>query len=178
MGSDGLGVTLVSVGGVLIYAGIKGYSVPDVLRNLVKGEPINQNVRSQPIGSTQPTTPPEYGSSGTMQSAAGSTAQANQNLAIPLARAYGWDTGVQWDSLVELWTRESNWDNHALNQSSGAYGIPQALPYTKMPKSAWPESAGGTADAETQISWGLGYIALRYGLPQFALAFHKQHNWY
>jgi hypothetical protein len=79
---------------------------------------------------------------------------------------------------VDLWNRESNWDNQAQNPDSGAYGIPQALPYTKMPKIAWPPSAGGNADAAAQIDWGLRYIAERYGVPQFALAFHKQNNWY
>lgn len=179
---DGLGITLVSIGGILVYAGIKGYSVPDVLRNVVQGRPIYENVNKNPVGGIFPGTPvtPQQvpGSSGTNQSAATYTRQQNQELANSIARGYEWDTGYQWDSLVQLWDAESSWDNQASNPSSGAYGIPQANPYTKMPKIAWPPSAGGNADPAAQIQWGLDYIAGRYATPSVALQFHKQNGYY
>ena len=106
------------------------------------------------------------------------TPGANQNTGKLLAAAYGWSSGTQWDSLVKLWNQESGWNNHAENPSSGAYGIPQALPYNKMPKAAWPERYGGRSDPTAQISWGLGYIKSRYGSPEAAWAHEVQYNWY
>lgn len=182
MGSnDGLGFTLLGIGGLLVYSGMKGYGVLPVISNLIAGNPINQNVTNQqPLGSNATPTGTGIGPTpgASTHSASTQTAKDNQNLANSIAREFGWDTGQQWDDLVTLWTRESDWDNTAMNKSSGAYGIPQALPYTKMPKIAWPESAGGKSDPAAQIDWGLNYIAGRYGLPQFALAFHRQNNWY
>jgi hypothetical protein len=80
----------------------------------------------------------------------------------------------QWPALKELWTRESGWSVTADNPSSDAYGIPQALPGSKM------ASAGSDwkTNPATQIRWGLGYIQDRYGTPSAALSFHNSHNWY
>ncbi|MFI6923015.1 transglycosylase SLT domain-containing protein [Nonomuraea spiralis] len=76
--------------------------------------------------------------------------------------------------LDNLWTRESNWNHHALNRSSGAYGIPQALPAGKM------RGAGKDwrSNPETQIRWGLAYIKGRYGRPCGAWGHWRSHNWY
>ena len=95
-----------------------------------------------------------------------------------LARGYQWQSGPNWEALVTLWQRESGWDPHAENPSSHAYGIPQALPSTKMPQAAWPERAGGRSDPQTQIAWGLAYIKSRYGDPLRAWQFWQGHNWY
>lgn len=178
--SNGLGWTLLSFGGVLVYAGVKGYSTLQVLENAITGKPIADNVNKQPLGVTSGTVDPQQvvGSSGTNQSAAVGITNYNQNLGNGIAEAYGWNTGIQWDSLVKLWNAESNWDNHADNPTSHAYGIPQALPYTKMPKDAWPEAAGGQSSPAAQIKWGCDYIASRYATPSVAWAFHQQNNWY
>ena len=71
------------------------------------------------------------------------------------------DVEKQFACLDELWNHESNWNPHAENPSSGAYGIPQALPPEKMATVAddWHDNA------ETQILWGLGYIRDAYGSP-------------
>lgn len=76
--------------------------------------------------------------------------------------------------LVELWTRESNWNVSSKNSSSGAYGIPQALPGNKMASEGkdWKNSY------KTQVSWGLKYIKSRYGNACGALAHHDKYNWY
>lgn len=75
-------------------------------------------------------------------------------------------SGAEWPALRELWINESGWRTNALNASSGAYGIPQALPATKM------ASAGSDwrTNPATQIKWGLDYIKQRYGSPRFALS--------
>jgi hypothetical protein len=76
--------------------------------------------------------------------------------------------------LEALWTKESGWDPHAANPSSSAYGIPQALPGEKM-ASEGPDWADNPA---TQIRWGLGYIAGRYGTPCGAWSHSQSNGWY
>ncbi|WP_242090941.1 hypothetical protein [Curtobacterium sp. DN_7.5] len=74
--------------------------------------------------------------------------------------AYGWGSD-QMGCLVSLWTQESGWRANALNVSSGAYGIPQALPADKMAVAG----ADWRTNAATQINWGLAYIHDAYGSP-------------
>lgn len=88
-----------------------------------------------------------------------------------LARGWGED---QYSCLYSLWQRESNWNMYAQNVSSGAYGIPQALPGSKMATAG----ADWQTNAATQISWGLGYIAGRYGTPCNAWAHSESVGWY
>jgi len=80
----------------------------------------------------------------------------------------------QWPCLDELWSRESSWNHLAENPSSGAYGIPQSLPGSKM-ATAGDDWATNPA---TQIEWGLTYIGGRYGSPCEALWFHDSMGWY
>lgn len=108
----------------------------------------------------------------------GGTPSKNMAIGKQLAAKYGWSSGTMWNDLVKLWNQESGWNNKAMNPSSQAYGIPQSLPWTKMPKSAWPPSAGGTANAGAQIGWGLNYIKGRYGDPSGAWAHEQAYNWY
>lgn len=89
-----------------------------------------------------------------------------------------WASGDAWAAWNSVAMAESGWSNTAQNPSSGAFGIGQALPYTKMPKAAWPVSAGGSADAGTQITWMRDYIAGRYGTPQGAAQHEAQYHWY
>ncbi|MFF2274026.1 hypothetical protein ACFVTX_17255 [Agromyces sp. NPDC058136] len=86
---------------------------------------------------------------------------------------YGWGTG-EYDCLVRLWTRESSWRADAYNASSGAYGIPQSLPGSKMAAAG----ADWRTNAATQIEWGLSYISNRYGAPCGAWAHSERFNWY
>jgi len=87
--------------------------------------------------------------------------------------ARGWADG-EYGCLVSLWQRESGWRVNAYNASSGAYGIPQSLPGSKM------QSAGDDwqTNPATQINWGLGYIASRYGTPCAAWDHSEANNWY
>lgn len=86
---------------------------------------------------------------------------------------YGW-TGDEWACLDNLWTRESHWSHTSGNKSSGAYGIPQALPGDKMAiyGSDWQTNPA------TQITWGLHYIQDRYGTPCGAWSHFTVKNWY
>jgi uncharacterized protein YabE (DUF348 family) len=96
-----------------------------------------------------------------------------QQIAKQLVTARGWD-GTQFGCLVDLWNRESHWNVHAGNPVTGAYGIPQALPGSKM-ATAGPDWQN---NATTQIKWGLGYIASRYGTPCAAWAHSQATGWY
>ena len=80
----------------------------------------------------------------------------------------------EWNCLYNLWARESGWRVEAYNTSSGATGIPQALPGSKM------SSAGADWETNpiTQITWGLGYVNGRYGSPCGAWAHSENVGWY
>ncbi|MGW9630136.1 aggregation-promoting factor C-terminal-like domain-containing protein [Agromyces sp. NPDC055520] len=100
------------------------------------------------------------------------TAGAKAYAAGAVAR-YGWGSG-EYQCLVQLWTRESSWRADAYNASSGAYGIPQSLPGSKMASAG----ADWRTNAATQIEWGLSYISGRYGSPCGAWAHSERFNWY
>jgi len=87
--------------------------------------------------------------------------------------AHGWPK-AQWQCLNKLWTKESNWRHLAKNRSSGAYGIPQALPAEKM------ASAGKDwkTNPFTQVDWGLKYIISRYKTPCGAIGHWNLKGWY
>jgi peptidoglycan DL-endopeptidase CwlO len=116
------------------------------------------------------------GSLGSIAAGPGSLSPAGaQAYASGRMSAYGW-SGSQFSCLVALWNIESGWRWDAYNASSGAYGIPQSLPGSKM------ASSGGdwSTSSATQINWGLGYIADRYGTPCGAYDFETSHvpYWY
>jgi resuscitation-promoting factor RpfB len=124
--------------------------------------------------------------------AGGGTAAANKKLAASLAAEFGWKDQQQLTCLDELWTRESGWSQTAINGSSGAYGIAQALghipgvsvalnrqgdnyppPFTTANPPPW-----GNSDPAAQISWGLGYIAITYTTPCGAWAHEEADGFY
>ena len=93
-----------------------------------------------------------------------------KNLCI---NTYGW-TENDFNCLVKLWERESNWNPNAHNKSSGAHGIPQSLPASKMAS----EGDDYYTNGKIQIRWGLKYIKNRYGTPANAWAHSQQKGWY
>ena len=95
-----------------------------------------------------------------------------RSIAAPLVAARGWSEG-EFQCLVALWNHESGWNPYAANPS-GAYGIPQALPGSKMASAG----ADWQTNPATQISWGLGYIQGRYGTPCGAYSHWQSKNWY
>jgi peptidoglycan DL-endopeptidase CwlO len=105
--------------------------------------------------------------------AVGNNPAAAQAYASSRLGAFGWD-GSQFQCLVQLWNRESNWRTTATNPYSGAYGIPQSLPGSKM------ASAGSDwmTNYQTQVNWGLGYIRDRYGSPCGAWGHSENLGWY
>lgn len=94
-----------------------------------------------------------------------------RDIGRALLPEYGFSAD-QFPCLDSLYVSESDWDMHADNPSSSAYGIPQALTEThEMP-------AGYFTSAEVQIRWGLDYIADSYGSPCAAWDFKQANNWY
>jgi hypothetical protein len=96
-----------------------------------------------------------------------------QQIAMGMLGSYGWSSS-QFSCLNSLWNEESGWNVYATNPSSGAYGIPQALPGSKM-ASAGPD---WQTDAATQVRWGLTYIKSLYGSPCGAWAHEEADGWY
>lgn len=92
-----------------------------------------------------------------------------QTYAAKLVASRGWAPS-EFSCLVRLFSRESGWNTHAANPS-GAYGIPQALPGSKM-------GPGWQNDYKVQINWGIGYVAGRYGSPCGAWAHSNAAGWY
>lgn len=101
--------------------------------------------------------------------AAGDPRGIGQELVV----SFGWDIS-EFQCLDKLWTRESHWNPRAENVSSGAYGIPQSLPGSKMAS----EGDDWRTNPETQIKWGLKYIKGRYQSPCGAWAHSESVGWY
>jgi len=96
-----------------------------------------------------------------------------QSVAYSMLSSFGWNPSTYFSCLDNIWSRESGWRYNAEN-ASGAYGIPQALPGSKM-STAGPD---WQTNVTTQIKWGLGYIQGRYGNPCGAWSFWEAHGWY
>lgn len=94
-------------------------------------------------------------------------------LAMLVAR-YNANGHREYACVERLWQRESGWRPTARNRTSGAYGIPQALPGERMASVA----ADWRTNPVTQVTWGLRYISGRYGTPCVALAHALRTGWY
>lgn len=122
-------------------------------------------------GVTKPAPPkPKVGTAPAAGTPDPGTAQA---IAADMVAARGWPS-TEFDCLVALWNRESHWNVYSNNVSSGAYGIPQALPGSKMASAG----ADWATNPATQITWGLGYITGRYGTPCGAWGHSQSSGWY
>jgi hypothetical protein len=96
-----------------------------------------------------------------------------QSIAYNMMASFGFSPQTYFGCLLDIWNRESGWVYDAEN-ASGAYGIPQALPGSKMASAG----ADWQTDPATQIRWGLGYIKDVYGNPCSAWAFEEANNYY
>ncbi|HEU0256263.1 MAG TPA: lytic transglycosylase domain-containing protein [Microbacteriaceae bacterium] len=127
-------------------------------------------VRADPqAGASSPS--PAQGSDGPPAAGTPSPGSA-QAYARQLLQSQGMGEG-QFACLVALWNRESHWNTYAYNAGSGAYGIPQALPGSKMAS----VGADWKTNFKTQITWGLQYIS-RYGSPCGAWRHSQATGWY
>ena len=122
-----------------------------------------QQAQAQPTEQAQPA----------QQATATVTAGSAQQVAEQMLSQFGWSQS-QFSCLDPLWAQESGWQVTAENPGSGAYGIPQALPGSKMASAG----ADWETDAATQIRWGLTYIKSLYGSPCGAWAHEEADGWY
>ena len=122
-----------------------------------------------------------YGPSVSQSSGNTVDAQLSQDSSIAEIQQYahdkviamGW-TEQDFQNLVLLWNRESGWRWNADNPTSDAYGIPQALPGSKMASAG----ADWATNPKTQVDWGLQYIQQRYGNPTAAWSHSQATGWY
>lgn len=146
----------------------------ELVADVELGERVDEVVR---VGTAEPrpTTPPATTNGGGSSGGSAPAVSGGNPRAIgaELAAARGWG-GNEFSCLDRLWTRESNWNPRAQNPSSGAYGIPQSLPASKMASAG----ADWRTNPATQITWGLNYIAGRYGTPCAAWAHSQRVGWY
>lgn len=169
---NGVALATMGAGVVLVWSAVENQKITTVLQDIIKGE--------KPAAGPAEGTPQTGNTVADNEAASGNSAEApatlsaNEATAKLLAAARGW-TGAQWNALYALWTRESGFNNLAVNPQSGAYGIPQALPPTKMPFAA--QAAGGSS-VTAQVDWGLTYIAETYGNPVNAEAHEQAEGWY
>jgi len=190
-------ILLILIGGYLTWFGVHYWRQDitwpsDPIKSVLqgKGVPAQQpfsssadilNAAQQQAASAAGTPSPGGGGTGKGNAPkpghASGNAARNQQIGKMLAARYGWapqqDQG-QWNALVDLWNQESGWNQFADNPSSGAYGIPQSLPASKMATAG----ADYLSNPATQIKWGLGYIKAVYGSPEGAWAHEVAHNWY
>jgi hypothetical protein len=170
---------LGGIGAVFAYSGLRGKGISDSIRSILGGDSPSSAATVNPISGAAAS----GSSAGTILTGGSGGGSSSQNQALAKLLAVGsghpdWVAGSEWQDWVNLWNQESGWDQYADNPSSNAYGIPQALPYTKMPKAAWPASAGGSSNPTAQISWGIAYISATYGSPSGAWAHEQANNWY
>lgn len=172
---NGAGVAAIGIGSIFLYAGIKGQSVLKALQNVITGKsPNSGNTETATLtasnsnsgsGSVSPV--------GTSNATTNNSAAANQALAKQIATSMGhadWTTGTEWQDWVNLWNQESGWSITAANPTSTARGIAQNI------NGYGPDYLQGNAGS--QITWGINYIAQRYGSPSGAWAHEQEFNWY
>jgi len=157
---------------VIAQVGHSGTAIVTFEADLIGGQEVARRVISRVLVSDPVDQIVRVGSA-SLPTAAPVAAGTSQAIGQELAAARGW-TGDQWACLDNLWARESGWRVDAGNLSSGAFGIPQALPGSKMATIG----ADWQTNPATQITWGLNYIAGRYATPCGAWAFWSAHNWY
>jgi hypothetical protein len=143
------------------HATVLGMAAPAPFVQAPKPKPT----QAAPVHATQPQ-PATPAAAGPVPSGSA------QQIAMAMLASYGWSSS-QFSCLDPLWQRESGWNVYAANPD-GAYGIPQALPGSKM-ASAGPD---WQSNAATQIKWGLSYIQSRYGSPCAAWAHSQTTGWY
>lgn len=155
---------------------ISGYLSPG-LTDVYRHDPSSHVTSSGDVTTPGAAAPavcrPDAGDAGDGVNASAGQAKAIAKRMIP-GYFPGADTEKEYGCLVSMWTRESGWRIHAENASSGAYGIPQALPGSKM-ASAGPDWKD---NATTQVKWGLQYIRARYSTPCGAWSRWQAKGWY
>jgi hypothetical protein len=184
---SGIAIAYGVAGFVLFWSGLKNQTLTVTVTDLLKGQNPAASPEAPPtlgVGDANSTTQaPESGTAAGQENVTtpgSGTDAANEALGKLMAGGYGWATGANWTALNYGWgTLESGWNANALNASSGAYGIAQALGHgtaatkgtvsdaygTQNGISTATAKAANSGSAAAQIAWGLAYIKATYGSP-------------
>ena len=183
---DRVGLGATAIGSVFVYAGIKGFSVPQAIQYIVQGRsPVTL---PQTAGITSPTA----GSSAAAAAAPVTGGGSAQQVLQQTAARFGWGSGAQWQALQNIEMHEAGFNPKAKNPSSGALGLAQALGHGHGAATAGTlgnqyggegltdaqAKAANSGDAAAQALWMCNYIKGRYGDPVKAWAFWQAHHWY
>lgn len=169
---NGVAVAEAAAGGVLLFAGYKGIRVGSAFQAVLSGQQPSPDASLAVSAGSSGTGTATTTAAGSGSIPSGDVAAAQAYAKSQMAR-FGWTDATDWDDLVKLWDRESGWSVTAENPS-GAYGIPQSLPGSKMASAG----ADWKTNAVTQINWGLQYIHDTYGSPRLAWAHEQANGWY
>ncbi len=164
--SDPLGAAMAQV-----TAGKAGASLIQERQQVILEDAATQSFTVTSAPKISIPAPPSSGTSAPVVEPPPNPASA-QGIAYHMLASFGFSTS-QWSCLDSLWSQESGWRYNAENPS-GAYGIPQALPGSKMATAG----ADWLTNPATQIKWGLGYIKSDYGTPCNAWAHEQTYGYY
>jgi hypothetical protein len=172
-------VTVIASAALAVAALIAGMATPSALAGTSARSSVRSSARSSaavaagPAGTAAALRQVYVASAAAPAGNTPPVQQTPQQIARKMLRSFGW-TWRQFKYLNLLWEAESSWNVSAENPSTGAYGIPQAVPGAKM-STAGPN---WQTDAATQIRWGLGYISAAYGSPRSAWEHEVADGWY
>lgn len=171
---NGFSLGYTALGAIVMWSGIKGWSISQTFRNLVQGKTPTTNTEqistAQADLSTGTSIPGVTVGIPAGVAAPGGSAAQNQALGKLLAQPYGWSSGPEWTALNNVVEAESGWSDTVANSSSGAAGIAQNINGFS--------SSYQSGNAQQQIAWLLSYIKGRYGDPIAAWNFHVANGWY
>jgi hypothetical protein len=178
MPMNGVALGALGIGGIFLYSAIKGKSILASTQAIITGKSPATTTQTNPISNvvaSQTSSASVNAANATVLTGGGTNAQ-NKALALSMAAAMGWGDSANQSALVSLWNGESGFATTATNPSSGAFGIPQSLPGSKMASAG----ADWKTNPATQIKWGLGYIKDTYGSPSAAYAkwLSRSPHWY
>lgn len=188
---DGVALGAVAAGSLLLYAGIKGYSIPVALQAIIQGKAPSAGQTNPPKYAITDTSAASSSSSstGSQATVSGGSAQA---ILQKTASRFGWGSGQEWQSLQSVEMAEAGFSTTARNPTSGAFGLAQALGHGNS-NTAAPDGtneyggfglsdaqarAANSGDAGAQALWMCNYIAATYGDPNAAWAHEQANHWY
>jgi hypothetical protein len=187
---DGIALGSIAAGGLLVYAGIKGKSVPSLLTGFIQGKPPGSATAANAI--TGPTAADNTASGAGVITTGSLPSGSGQAALQAAAAAHGWGSGAQWQALSNVEMAEAGFNPQATNGSSGAYGLAQALghgngaatqgtvtnEYGGFGLTDAQAQAANSGDAGAQAVWMVNYIAATYGTPEAAWAHEQANHWY
>lgn len=187
---DGIALGCLAAGGALVYAALKGKSVPSLITGFVQGKPPAAAAPANQITGTGDS----GGTAGSSGGAADIPSGSGQQALQAAASQHGWGSGQQWQALQSLELGEGGFNPRATNPTSGAFGLAQALGHgtagTAAPDGTNEYGGFGLSDAQAraansgdpgpQAVWMVNYIAAVYGNPVSAYSAWQSRSphWY